>query len=74
MKEYKEGFTTKASGGVNLCFGDEISVSTNDDNVTLTIIGDDTEKVVMNKKEVEMLITLLKNAKTKAFKKIVVKD
>lgn len=69
MKEYKEGFTTKASGGENLRWGDEISVSANDDNVTLTIIGDDIEKVVMNKKEVELLITLLKNAKTKAFKK-----
>lgn len=69
MKEYKEGFTTKASGGENLCFGNEINVSANDDNVTLTIIGDDIEKVIMNKKEVELLIALLKKAKTKAFKK-----
>ena len=66
MKEYRKGFTTKAAlkdnGGKKSTFGEQIEVYTEKENIKMRIIGYEFETISMNKKEAEMLISLLKEA------------
>lgn len=66
MKEYRKGFTTKTAlkdnGDKKSAFGEEIEVYTEKQNIKMRIIGQELEIVSMNKKEAELLISLLKEA------------
>lgn len=66
MKEFNKGFTTKAAlkdnGGKKSVFGEQISICTEKGTIEMYIIGQEFDSVSMNKKEAELLISLLKEA------------
>ena len=66
MKEYKNGFTTKAmldeNNGKKSPYGEEIKVSTEKGSIIMRIIGDDFEFVHMNVREAKMLCSMLNEA------------
>ena len=66
MKEYKNGFTTKAALDKNddkkSSFGDEIEVYTENGNIMMRVIGDELEIVNMSIKEAKLLCSMLNDA------------
>ena len=66
MKEYKNGFTTKAmldeNNGKKSPYGEEIKVSTEKGSIIMRIIGDHFEFVHMNVREAKMLCSMLNEA------------
>ena len=66
MKEYENGFTTKAmldeNNGKKSPYGEEIKISTEKGNIIMRIIGDDFEFVHMNVREAKMLCSMLNEA------------
>ena len=66
MKEYENGFTTKAmldeNNGKKSPYGDEIKISTEKGSIIMRIIGDDFEFVHMNVREAKKLRDILNEA------------
>ena len=66
MKEYENGFTTKAmldeNNGKKSPYGEEIKVSTEKGSIIMRIIGDDFEFVHMNVREAKLLCSMLNEA------------
>ena len=66
MKEYKNGFTTKAmldeNNGKKSPYGEQIKVSTENGSIVMCILGDDFEFVHMNIREAKKLRDILNEA------------
>ena len=66
MKEYENGFTTKAmldeNNGKKSPYGEEIKVSTENGSIVMRVLGDDFEFVHMNVREAKLLCFMLNEA------------
>lgn len=66
MKEYEDGFTTRAAKGEKALLGNEIEIYTNKENIVMRIEGNEFEVVNMSVKEAKLLCSML----TEAIKKV----
>ena len=66
MKEYENGFTTKAmldeNNGNKSSYGEQIKVSTKNGSIVMCVLGDDFEFVHMNVREAKKLRDILNEA------------
>ena len=66
MKEYENGFTTKAmldeNNGKKSPYGEQIKISTENGSIVMRVLGDDFEFVHMNVREAKLLCSMLNEA------------